>query len=244
MASSAPDQPAAPLVERIATRQRLLAAILGAATLACWAWLATRPMEMTPALPSVVFMWFVMMAAMMLPAAAPAVLLHGRVAAHHGGGTGSSAQFASGYLLAWGGFSVLAALAQLAATRAGLVDMMSLRASAAVSPWLWLAAGAYQLTPLKRACLRQCRSPAAFFAHHWRPGTAAALRLGLRHGLFCLGCCAPLMALLFVGGAMNLAWAAALAGVVAVEKIAPRGETLGRAAGVAMIGWGLFALLA
>lgn len=244
MASSAPERVGASLVERIATRQRLLAAILAAVTLSCWAWLATRPMAMMPPFSSVALMWFVMMAGMMLPSAAPAVLLHGRVAAHHGGGAGSSAQFALGYLLAWGVFSILAAFVQQAATRAGLLDMMSLQTSAPVSAWLWLAAGLYQLTPLKRACLRQCRSPAAFFARHWRPGPAAALRLGLRHGLFCLGCCAPLMALLFVGGAMNLAWAAALAGVVAVEKIARRGETLGRVAGVAMIGWGLFALLA
>ena len=243
MASSAPDAPT-PLVERIARRQRLVVALLALVTLAGWAWLATRPMVMSPALPGTAVMWSVMMAAMMLPAAAPAVLLFGRVAAQHRGSAGSSTQFVAGYLIAWGGFSLLAAAAQLAAARAGLLDAMSLRVSEGIAAGLWLAAGAYQLTPLKRACLHQCRSPAAFFARHWRTGPAASLRLGVRHGLFCIGCCGALMALLFVGGAMNLGWAAALAALVAVEKIAPGGEAIGRAAGVAMFGWGALALLA
>lgn len=242
MASSAPDR-AAPLVERVALRQRLVGALLVLATLAGWAWLATRPMVMVPALPGTSLMWGVMMAAMMLPAAAPAVLLFGRVAAQHGGRAGSSSQFVAGYLLAWGGFSLLAATAQLSATRAGLLDAMSLRVGDGPAALLWIAAGAYQLTPLKRACLRQCRSPAAFFARHWRPGPAAALRLGFNHGLNCIGCCGALMALLFVGGAMDLGWALVLAGVVAVEKIAPFGDRLGRIAGLAMIAWGLLVLL-
>lgn len=244
MASSAPDLAPPPLVERIARRQRLVVALLVLVALAGWGWLATRPMMMAPTLPATVLMWCVMMAAMMLPGAAPAVLLFGRVAAQHRGSAGSSTQFVAGYLMAWGGFSLLAAVTQLAATRAGLLDAMSLSTSAGIAALLWLAAGAYQLTPLKRACLHQCRSPAAFFARHWRPGPAAALRLGVRHGLFCIGCCGALMALLFVGGAMNLGWAAALAALVAVEKIAPRGEAIGRAAGVAMLGWGALALLA
>lgn len=244
MASSAPDAAPPPLVERIALRQRSVVALLALVTLAGWGWLATRPMVMAPALPGTALMWCVMMAAMMLPAAAPAVLLFGRVAAQHGGTAGSSTQFVAGYLVAWSLFSLLAAVAQLSTTRAGLLDAMSLRTSDGIAALLWLAAGAYQLTPLKRACLHQCRSPAAFFARHWRPGPTAALRLGLRHGLFCIGCCGALMALLFVGGAMDLGWAAALATLVAVEKVAPRGELIGRAAGLAMLGWGAVALLA
>jgi len=244
MASSAADKPAARLAGRIATHQRWVGAALALATVGAWVWLATRPMTMTPGLPTITLMWSVMMAAMMLPSAAPAILLYGRVAAQHGSAVPPSSQFLTAYLVAWGGFSLLAAVAQVAATASGLLDPMSLRASGAVSAALWIAAGLYQLTPLKRACLAQCRSPASFFARHWRPGPAAALRLGLAHGLFCIGCCGALMALLFVGGAMNLAWAAALAAVVAVEKIMPHGDRLGRLFGLAMIGWGGFVLLA
>jgi predicted metal-binding membrane protein len=243
MASSAADKPAAPLAERIAKHQRWMVAALGLITLAAWAWLATRPMMMSPSLPMVVLMWSVMMAAMMLPSAAPAILLYGRVAAQRPGTVAPSSQFLAGYLLAWGGFSLAAAGAQVAATTTGLLDRMTLSASSTTGAVLWIAAGLYQLTPLKRACLAQCRSPAAFFARHWHGGPAAALRLGLAHGLFCIGCCGALMALLFVGGAMNLAWAAALAAVVAVEKIVPCGNRVGRLLGVAMIAWGGFVLL-
>jgi predicted metal-binding membrane protein len=243
MASSAAEPRAAPLAGRLARHQRWVGAALALVTLAAWAWLATRPMTMTLLPATVALMWSVMMAAMMLPSAAPAILLYGRVAARHRGAVGPSWQFVAGYLLAWSAVALFATAAQLAATRGGLLDPMTLRASSTVSAALWLAAGLYQLTPLKRACLAQCRSPAAFFARHWRAGPGAALRLGLAHGLFCIGCCAALMALLFVGGAMNLAWAAALAAVVAVEKIVPHGDRLGRLAGLAMIGWGGVVLL-
>jgi predicted metal-binding membrane protein len=247
MASSAPDAAPRgappPLVERITRRERWTVAALVVATLAGWAWLATRPMLMDPPLPTVFAMWFVMMAAMMLPAAAPAILLYGRVAARQVPAVAPSSQFATGYLVAWAGFSLVAAAVQQAATRAGVLDAMTLGTHDRAGALLWLAAGLYQLTPLKRACLAQCRSPAAFFARHWRQGRLAGLRLGLAHGLFCIGCCGALMALLFVGGAMNLAWALMLATVVAVEKVAPRGDRIGRLLGVAMIGWGAFALL-
>jgi predicted metal-binding membrane protein len=239
MASSAADEQAAPLAERIAHHRRWTVAVLALVTLAAWAWLATRPMMMAPSLPMVVLMWSVMMAAMMLPSAAPAILLYGRVAAQHRGAVGPSWHFLAGYLVAWSGFSLIAAAVQVAATTSGLLDPMNLHTSAAVSAALWIAAGLYQLTPLKGSCLAQCRSPAAFLARHWRAGPAAGLRLGLAHGLFCIGCCGALMALLFVGGAMNLAWAAALAVIVAVEKIMPRGDRIGRLAGLAMVGWGV-----
>ena len=244
MASSAAERPAPPLAERIALHRRWVGTALALLTLSAWAWLATRPMMMMPSPAMVVLMWSVMMAAMMLPSASPAILLYGRIAARHGSSVGPSSHFLGGYLVAWSGFSLVAAAAQLAASHAALIDPMSLRTSDTVSAALWIAAGLYQLTPLKRACLAQCRSPAAFFARHWRAGPAAALRLGLGHGLFCIGCCGALMALLFVGGAMNLGWAAALAALVAFEKITPRGDRIGRLLGVAMIGWGAFVLLA
>ena len=242
--SSAPEPAPAPLAERIAAHQRAVVVALVALTALAWAWLASRPMDMAPSLIAVTMMWSAMMAAMMLPSAAPAVLLFGRVAGRQQAMVGTSAQFVLGYLIAWTGFSLVAATVQVIASRSGMIDPMSLSTDGRIAGALWLAAGLYQWTPLKRTCLRQCRSPASFFARHWRPGPAAALRLGLRHGLFCIGCCAALMTLLFVGGAMNLTWAAALAAVVAVEKIVPRGDAIGRAAGAAMIAWGALAFLA
>ena len=118
---------------------------------------------------------------------------------------------------------------------------MRLQSASLASAFL-IAAGAYQLSPLKAACLRQCRSPAAFLSRHWRPGSGGAVRLGLLHGVYCLGCCWLLMALLFVGGVMNLLWVVTLTAIVAIEKLVPRGDWFGRAAGVAIIGWGAFRL--
>ena len=106
-----------------------------------------------------------------------------------------------------------------------------------------ITAGLYQLSPIKSACLRQCRAPAQFISRHWRAGTLGAARLGILHGAYCVGCCWVLMALLFVGGIMNFAWIAALTLMVAIEKLVPRGEWLGRAAGLALILWGAIRLL-
>jgi predicted metal-binding membrane protein len=105
-----------------------------------------------------------------------------------------------------------------------------------------VAAGLYQLSPLKSACVSQCRSPAEFLSRHWRPGRAGTIRLGLIHGAYCLGCCWMLMALLFVGGVMNLLWVIGLTIIVAIEKLAPGGPLLGRAVGAALIAWGLLSL--
>jgi predicted metal-binding membrane protein len=107
-----------------------------------------------------------------------------------------------------------------------------------------VAAGIYQLSPVKNACLRRCRSPVQFLTRHWRPGAPGALRLGALHGAHCVGCCWMLMALLFVGGVMNFAWIALLTLIVGVEKLVPGGEWIGRAAGVALIAWGGVRLLA
>jgi predicted metal-binding membrane protein len=103
---------------------------------------------------------------------------------------------------------------------------------------LLVAAGLYQLSPFKSVCLRQCRAPAQFISRHWRPGTLGTVRLGILHGAYCVGCCWLLMALLFVGGVMNFAWIAALALIVGIEKLTPRGEWIGRIAGVLLIVWG------
>jgi predicted metal-binding membrane protein len=192
---------------------------------------------------SAFLMWFVMMAAMMLPSAAPMILLYGRVARSaraQGASIAPTALFASVYLAVWAGFSVVAALAQWALVRAGAVSELTLAfGDKRIAGALLIAAGLYQITPLKRLCLRYCRSPFEFLMRLWRPGLAGAARLGFVHGLYCLGCCAALMALLFVFGVMNLAWVAALAVFVLAEKALPFGERVSFGAGIVAIIAGL-----
>jgi len=192
-----------------------------------------------------VSMWWVMMVAMMLPAAAPVVLLYARVAGTGEGARAATGSFVIGYLAVWALFSLAAASLQDALQRAGALAPMTMDASAR---WLFAAililAGLYQLSPLKEACLGRCRNPAAFLSRHYRPGRAGALRMGAIHGAFCLGCCWLLMALLFVGGVMNLAWIALLSLLVAAEKLLPGGRWIARAAGLAFIAWGAWVALA
>jgi predicted metal-binding membrane protein len=189
----------------------------------------------------VLAMWWVMMAAMMLPSAAPAILLYGRVRAAHRDDPAIAGSwiFMAGYLLAWLAVAAAATALQSVATRAGLLDAAAMRLT---SPLLagatFLAAGLYQLSPAKHSCLARCRSPASFLSRHWRAGAAGALRLGLLHGVYCIGCCWLLMALLFVGGVMNLLWIVALSALVAVERLVKRGALIGKGAGVALILWG------
>jgi len=188
--------------------------------------------------PVLLAMWWIMMAAMMLPSAAPAILLYGRIRARHGSVSGivPSWVFLAGYLIAWLAMSALVTLVHVGASAAGLFDAMAMRsASPMLSGALLIAAGLYQLTPLKNACLTHCRSPASFLARHWRPGASGAVRLGLLHGAYCVGCCWLLMALLFVGGVMNMLWIAALTALVAVEKLLPPGRAVSRSAGVLLI---------
>ncbi|SOY68944.1 Metal-binding integral membrane protein-like protein [Cupriavidus taiwanensis] len=199
-------------------------------------------------LSTVILMWWVMMIAMMTPSAAPVVLLYRRVLRHHGTSGGrpaaTSMLLLAGYLAAWLGFAIGAALLQLALQPTGLISAMMLWSkSALLSASVLLAAGVYQFLPLKRACLAQCRSPAAFLVAHWRPGAAGSFVLGLRHGAYCVGCCWLLMALLFVGGIMNIVWIAALSLVVFVEKILPGGERAGRVLGALLIVWAAATLL-
>lgn len=193
-------------------------------------------------------MWSAMMVAMMTPSAAPAILLYGRVRAHAanniGSGVAPSGAFAAGYLLLWLGFSVLAAALHWALERFGLLSpaLMGSR-SQWLSAAVLIGAGAYQVSPLKNACLSQCRSPAQFLSRYWRPGIWGAVQLGLRHGAYCVGCCWVLMGLLFVGGVMNLAWIAVLALLVAAEKLVPLGAWVARGTGVLLIAWGLATLV-
>ncbi len=186
-------------------------------------------------------MWWVMMVAMMLPSAAPMVLLFATVnrkSQQQGRPYVPTSFFAAGYLVAWGGFSLVAVLLQWGLEQLALLSQMMQTTSLYLGAALLIAAGVYQLTPLKQACLRHCRSPFAFIAQRWRQGSAGAFWMGLEHGLFCLGCCWVLMALLFYGGVMNLWWIAGLALYVLTEKLAPLGPRLGRYTGGLLILWG------
>lgn len=191
-------------------------------------------------------MWAVMMVGMMVPTAAPMAMIYAAVArkaASQGRVLAPTAAFVTGYVVIWCAFSVLATLLQWQLNRAALLSPMMILSSAELGAALLIIAGLYQMTPLKKACLRHCRSPAHFIAGHWRPGTAGAVRMGAEHGLFCLGCCWLLMLLLFVGGVMNLLWIALITGFVLIEKLAVRGEAAGRLVGAAMIAIGALLLL-
>jgi predicted metal-binding membrane protein len=181
-------------------------------------------------------MWAVMMVAMMVPSASPMIALYARMArgrASHA--TLDTWSFAGGYLGAWAIFSAAATAAQFALDHAAILTG-ALRVPPLAGAVLLAAAGIYQLTPLKNACLAHCRSPLGFFLTEWRDDTAGAFRMGLKHGSFCTGCCWMLMALLFVAGVMNLAWVAAISIFVLLEKVAPWGRAIAAAGGVAMLG--------
>ena len=195
-------------------------------------------------------MWWVMMVAMMTPSVAPTILLYARV--HRSALArrpvrdefAPTGAFALGYLFVWFGFAAGATALHWALERLGLVSTMMMGSR---SRWLsgavLIAAGIYQLSPLKNLCLAHCRAPASFLSRYWRPHALGALRLGARHGAYCVGCCWMLMALLFVGGVMNLVWIAALSIVVLIEKVLPRGQWVGRGIGVALVGWGVATLV-
>lgn len=212
----------------------------------CWVWLWQAPMPMPASSGGLhtlhyfavtYLMWSVMMVGMMTPSVAPTVTLFGRVNRHGAPATATArtAAFAGGYLLAWLGFSLLATVLQIALIDAGWSDAMGVSARPVLTAGLLLAIGVYQWLPAKRACLAHCRSPAAFLVAAHRPGVAGALQMGLRHGLYCIGCCWGLMLLLFVGGVMNLLWVAAIAALVLAEKLLPHGDLLRRLAGIAAV---------
>ncbi len=187
------------------------------------------------------FMWWIMMVAMMLPSAAPMILLYAAVnrkAHERGAPFVPTGVFAFGYVAAWGAFSLLAVALQWGLERAALLSSMMVSTSIVLGSLLLIAAGVWQLTPLKQACLKHCRSPLHFLSHHWRKGRWGAVRMGMEHGAFCLGCCWFLMGLLFYGGVMNLYWIVGLAAFVLLEKTVPAGHWIGSAAGVGLIAWG------
>jgi predicted metal-binding membrane protein len=235
-------------LEKVLRHDRLIVAI-GLAGVVALAWvyliagagidmsMAGMPMEPMPwssFYAALVFtMWWVMMIAMMVPGAAPMVLLFTAIKRKQEASVSPSVEawiFLGGYLLIWAGFSLIAALAQWGFERAGLLSMAMASTSAVLGGVILVAAGLYQFTPVKKACLRYCQNPVLFLSRHWRPGAVGALRMGLRHGGYWF-----LMALLFVSGVMNLVWIAGIALYIAFEKLLPLGHRLSRAAGVALI---------
>jgi predicted metal-binding membrane protein len=243
-------------LEAVLRRDRtIVLAGLAAMTLVAWAYLVSliwgmRTMDMAPdmAMPQMqswgavellllFAMWAIMMVAMMVPSVAPLLLMFARANRQKGGSrvVGSAGILLLGYLLAWVGFSILATLAQWRLHSAALLSPMMVTTSSIFGGLLLVAAGVFQFTPLKRACLVRCRSPLSFLMSDWRDGQWGTFVMGLKHGAFCVGCCWMLMALLFVAGVMNLLWVAAIAVFILVEKVAPRGNLIGRIAGAALI---------
>ena len=191
-------------------------------------------------------MWAVMMTGMMLPSAAPAILLYAalvRKNAERGTVLPATWVFTSGYVAAWGAFSAAAALAQSALEHAMLMTPAMSLASKGLSAAVLVAAGVYQWLPVKDICLRKCRNPLELFTVRWRPGARGAFRMGLEHGLYCVGCCWMLMLILFAAGVMNLLWVAIIAGFIFVEKLLPGARYSSALAGVALVGAAVFMLV-
>ena len=186
-------------------------------------------------------MWAGMMVAMMLPSAAPMILTFAAVSRNRRRQERPYVPvtiFVAGYVAIWTAFSLLAAIAQWFLHRAALLSPAMASRSAWLGGLLLLAAGIFQFTPLKHACLIQCRAPFDFIMTRWRESSLGAFRMGVEHGLFCAGCCWALMGLLFVAGVMNIFWIAALSLIVGLEKVLPRGLWLSSATGVILTAWG------
>ena len=232
-------------------RRAIVSGALAAVIAAAWAYLwlgrgqiITMPPEWSVPYAALIFvMWVVMMVAMMLPSATPTVLLVTTLASDRNANSklvpATAMLFATGYLLVWCGFSLAATLLQWGLDEAGLLSETMALGDWTSAGAVLVAAGIYEWMPLKDACLRHCRSPAEFLVPHWRRGALGFVLTGMQHGIFCLGCCWMLMALMFVGGLMNLACAAALGLLVLLEKTIPWGEQMRLFVGALFIQWGL-----
>ena len=228
--------------------------------LACWLWVVAMARDMygpmsgasawmmtvtwdTPRLVLLWAMWAAMMAAMMLPTAAPLLLLYARAMRNRSGLQHPAARIyamAAGYVAVWAVFSVAATVMQRVLASTSVLTMMMEPSNHRAAGALLIVAGLYQLTPLKDACLSACRSPIALLSTRWREGAAGAFVMGAHHGLYCLGCCWAMMLLLFAGGVMNLAVILALTAWVAFEKLAPMGRQSARVSAVLLLavgGW-------
>lgn len=230
--------------------------------LVCWIWVIAMARDMygpmsgashwmmtmewdTPRLLLLWAMWAAMMFAMMVPTAAPIVLLYARALRNRPNATRPATSIyalAAGYALVWAAFSIGATMLQRLLAVAMVLTPMMEPAMPVAAAVLLILAGVYQWTPFKNVCLRACRTPMAFLSARWRDGPAGALRMGVSHGLYCLGCCWALMLLLFAGGVMNLTVILALTIWVAVEKVAPFGEQSARLSGALLVGVGVWLL--
>jgi predicted metal-binding membrane protein len=191
--------------------------------------------------------WIVMMAAMMFPSVAPMVLLHARIAQGRSGPgmrTVPTWIFLSGYLAVWTAFGLVAYAVYHGIAAFNLDFLAWDEQGPLVAGGAIVAAGVYQLTPLKRVCLRHCRSPLHFVMHDWREGRLGAFRMGGEHGTYCVGCCVGLMLILFALGVMSLLWMAAVATLIFAEKILPFGSRLQYALAVCFVALGVFVAVA
>lgn len=190
-------------------------------------------------------MWALMMAGMMLPSAAPTILLYAGIARKNRQQQQifpATSIFVTGYLLCWTAFSAAAAILQVILSEMALLSPMLVSVNAVMSGALLTVAGVYQWLPIKDKCLQICRSPLAFVTMRWRPGNLGAFRMGLENGVFCVGCCWPLMLLLFVAGVMNLLWVAVITAFIFIEKLLPHGKLTSRFAGIGLISFGIWML--
>ncbi len=231
-------------------RRIVLAALAVVTALGLWATFASGNVLMSPVSPApgtaayavlLFFMWWTMMLAMMLPSAAPAILTYAAISrrfAEQGAVVAPLASFVAGYVIIWSVFSLATVVLQMSVRQLAPLDGMMAGRSTTLGAALLIAAGLYQLSPFKQACLRKCQAPLMFLARNWRKGHGGALRMGMSHGLYCLGCCWMLMLLLFYGGVMDLRWIVGLALYVAVEKLMPAPSRLSRYTGLLLIGWG------
>lgn len=249
-------EPRTPVESALAHPRLSLAVVLVIVPLVCWLWVVAMARDMygpmtgasawmmtvewdLPRLILLWAMWGAMMAGMMLPTAAPMLLLYARTVRNRPGARRVSARIyalAAGYTVVWLLFSVGATALQRLLGRLLVMTPMMEPSSPRVAAALLIIAGIYQFTPAKQSCLDTCRSPIAFFATRWREGVGGAFHMGASHGLYCLGCCWALMLLLFAGGVMNLVVILALTAWVAVEKIAPFGQQSARVSGALLLG--------
>lgn len=254
-------------LEIVLKRERLVvASALSGVTLICWVYLVVMVMAMEQMPESIAqaaglagvnawtvvdfilmfLMWVIMMVGMMVPSAAPMILffaMYNRKQKRAGKTYVGTAAFTAGYLVIWTGFSLCATLLQWMLDQAAMLSPMMVSTSPTLGAILLIGAGAFQVTPLKNACLAHCRSPLQFVMYHWRTGTIGAFRMGLEHGGFCMGCCWVLMGLLFFGGVMNLFWIAIIAIFVLLEKVAPHGPVAGKITGGILVLGGLYLIV-
>jgi predicted metal-binding membrane protein len=236
------------MIQRIATQDRaIVGGALSILVLLAWAYTIRASVSMQFMGAEYMFaMWAVMMVAMMTPSAAPMVFAFSRVARARQGtenAPGAALAFLLGYLALWTGISVLATVAHTILARASLVSSMGVSTNRTLSALLLIAAGLYQFSPWKLGCLSKCRSPLGFLLTEWRDGLTGAFTMGLRHGLYCAGCCWLLMAALFVAGVMNLAWIAVLTLIALAERALPYGQRVSTLLGVAALLAGAWLLL-